>query len=365
MGNKQYLKEETYYTDLYDLQTIRLCLRAEDFWRETYQKGLNDPKLRHIPEKEKIKGLSYAWNTEIYVIQGERYRNKKSQIQEWMDRDRKQQEFFDTPPEPKNVTCQTCGKRMSFSLKTLESYLEEKPRVLFFFSCENCKKKRAIYDNGEEHVSKPTLCPNCNSEVSVKVTTESKEKVTWDYKCPSCKHKWREIDDFESRRIEWAKKEAEEVELLTKYREKHCLTDEVGQKYIWTTDQMARAVEELKDREEHKEDYDKLAKIKKLTVTELEALLIGALSKAGYIRLNLSNPQLERQIVVQFNVQDSNSSHTEYQSKSTLKKLIETTLSNTNWRLMSEGINYRLGFLSGRLKGYESDEDLLNLLRNS
>lgn len=30
---------------------------------------------------------------------------------------------------------------------------------------------------------------------------------------------------------------------------------------------------------------------------------------------------------------------------------------------MSDGINYRLGILSGRLRGYENDEDLLKLVK--
>jgi len=30
---------------------------------------------------------------------------------------------------------------------------------------------------------------------------------------------------------------------------------------------------------------------------------------------------------------------------------------------MSEEVNYRLGYLSGRLKGYEREEDMTNLFR--
>ncbi len=29
---------------------------------------------------------------------------------------------------------------------------------------------------------------------------------------------------------------------------------------------------------------------------------------------------------------------------------------------MSEGINYRLGYLSGKLKGYEREEDLIKIV---
>jgi len=53
----------------------------------------------------------------------------------------------------------------------------------------------------------------------------------------------------------------------------------------------------------------------------------------------------------------------EYDSKNNLKKLIKKILEKTNWRLMSEGIDYRLGYLSGKLKGYENEEDLIKIVR--
>ena len=48
-------------------------------------------------------------------------------------------------------------------------------------------------------------------------------------------------------------------------------------------------------------------------------------------------------------------------SEDTLKKLIKEALADTNWRLMSDGIHYRLGYLSGNLKAYEQEEDLFEL----
>jgi hypothetical protein len=49
-------------------------------------------------------------------------------------------------------------------------------------------------------------------------------------------------------------------------------------------------------------------------------------------------------------------------SKRTLKKLVDAALKDTNWRLMSDGISYRLGYLSGRLRAYEREEDLKDLV---
>jgi hypothetical protein len=52
----------------------------------------------------------------------------------------------------------------------------------------------------------------------------------------------------------------------------------------------------------------------------------------------------------------------ERMSTSNLHKLLKKSLSQTNWRVMTDGINYRLGLLTGRIRAYESKEDLLKLV---
>jgi len=86
------------------------------------------------------------------------------------------------------------------------------------------------------------------------------------------------------------------------------------------------------------------------------------LEKEGYSKLEFSKPEINRDVVVKFTVQDDKEDRQEYDSRSQLKKLLKQTLENTNWRLMSEGIYYKLGILTGRLRGYENDEDLLKLV---
>jgi len=60
---------------------------------------------------------------------------------------------------------------------------------------------------------------------------------------------------------------------------------------------------------------------------------------------------------------DSKSDRKDYDSRKTLKKLVDSALEETNWRLMSDGISYRLGYLNGRVKAYESEEDLRKLVK--
>ena len=68
--------------------------------------------------------------------------------------------------------------------------------------------------------------------------------------------------------------------------------------------------------------------------------------------------------MVEFNAVDSESGRREYDSRQTLKKLIQDSLLGYNWRLMSEGVSYRMGFLSGRLKGIEKESDLVRFGSN-
>lgn len=48
-----------------------------------------------------------------------------------------------------------------------------------------------------------------------------------------------------------------------------------------------------------------------------------------------------------------------------MKKLVDSALSDTKWRLKSDGISYRLGYLNGRVKAYEGEEAMKELVIKS
>lgn len=93
---------------------------------------------------------------------------------------------------------------------------------------------------------------------------------------------------------------------------------------------------------------------------ELEKLLTEVLEKENYSRLSFAPPEIGQFIFAPFTLQDADTSRRENISNSTLEKLLKSTLEKTNWRL-ADRVSYRLGFLSGRLKGYEREDDLLKL----
>src|SRR3989344_1053384 len=161
----QYLQTEQHYIDLYDLHSVKECLRIIQFWQKAYKEKSNEKEIKDLSQEEKKKGFSHYLNRELYGTQGERYRHKKERIVEMVEEDRKKQDFYDNTSEPLNITCNSCGKRLYSDTKVLEDFMDKPMRVLFYFPCKTCKEKRAVYNTGEEYVSKPSLCPKCGHEL--------------------------------------------------------------------------------------------------------------------------------------------------------------------------------------------------------
>lgn len=74
--------------------------------------------------------------------------------------------------------------------------------------------------------------------------------------------------------------------------------------------------------------------------------------------------EIKKDVIIEFTVQDDKAGRGEYDSRNKLRKILKKKLLNTNWRLMSDGIYYKLGILSGRLRGCENEEDLLKIVKN-
>lgn len=103
--------------------------------------------------------------------------------------------------------------------------------------------------------------------------------------------------------------------------------------------------------------------VKKLKIVQLKELLEPIFTKEGYSDFKLGDPQIGREVSLDFSCLDTKDDREEYDSKKTLHKAIEKVLEDTgNWRVMSAGVSYRLGFLSGSLRAYESEEEIRKLV---
>ena len=89
----------------------------------------------------------------------------------------------------------------------------------------------------------------------------------------------------------------------------------------------------------------------------------AVLKKEGYINLELSKPEIKKDVIIEFTVQDNKTDRGEYDSRIQVQRILKKKLEATNWRLMNDGASYRLGILTGRLRGYENEEDLLRLVK--
>lgn len=355
----KYLKPESYYSDLYDRHTVEKCRRIEKGLSKTEYKPKTESNNK--AKKKEIKVTIDLSPIPPYFIKGDRYLEKAEMIRKWMERDRAKDELLNSarPPE---VQCLTCGNTLIPNFKDLYDWgPDEKDRVLFMYDCpKGCLPRRAFFDNGEEWRPKPHLCSKCNNEAEGK----NKRKgniITTTYTCSKCGHKEKDVMDLDE------KPKPEKVDPnFEKDRKRFCLSVEEGSEYLASQvkfEQLQKMVDGWKEKEKNKELYDKVAKLKKLTVADLQKLLAPAFQKEEYIKLEFSKPEIGKDVIIGFTVQDNKAGREEYDSKHQLQKLFKSTLEKTNWRLMSEGVHYRLGILSGRLKGYELEEDLLKLVK--
>ncbi len=359
---EKFLKEEQCYIDLYDLFTINHCLEIGRLYQQTYQKHKDDKEVGNETKEDKEKAFSYALNWELLYKKTSRYKEKERTINEWVERDKNDQNKYDNANEP-SFYCPKCKVQTQSTGKFLIDRYDKNPsRVLFFMECPKCKKREGVYDNGEVRVTKPDLCSKCGKEVT-RTSKHKGEVYTITTRCNSCSYKEVDVDDFAKSRKERDQKEAEDKKLLEKYREEFCLDDKKGKEYI----EMFEAIEVaavVHDEEASKYDnkyYAKAIQLKRTTVAEFEKILVEKVEPAKYIKFTFGQPEISRNVTVPFTTQDSNSSRLDRQSINELEQIINATVKETNWRLVKDSISYRLGYLEGRIRGYESEEDMLKL----
>lgn len=337
----KYLKDKQYYIDLYDRITINHCRRLE---KGDAGESETDPEL-----KLKKKWSKVVRDMIAYIASGEEYLQKEKTISEWMRRDEDKDDLFDRTELSLDVHCLECGDSMIFEFKSFHGHDDK--HILFFYRCDKGHKGRAFLETGEEYIPEKPKCPKCGGAFTESSKRE-KAKLTVFRHCNSCG-----LDDdyvYDDNKVE----EKPDPD-YAKDRERFCLTKEEGQKYLQSKLQLAnvsRLVEEDKKKQAQKPLYDQLAAIEKLTVVQLKQLLQSNLEKAGYASLVFSEPKIDRHVIIDFTLEDSKDGRAKYDSEHQLKKLIEKILHNVNWNLMTNSPSYRMGVLTGQLKGLEIEE---------
>ncbi|MEK7554430.1 MAG: hypothetical protein AAB518_00375 [Patescibacteria group bacterium] len=359
--NEKYLRPKQEYIDRYDRYTVEKCRWWLSHSIDTKSLA-KDPNEKKLSEKEEKQALAYINHLHNYFYTGERYIKKEETIREWMREDEARDKFFEAAKAPENITCLTCGRLTFVSSKHLNMGWDKKPdTILFFYDCPlGHIPHRAFYENGEEFRHDPPRCPKCKTPVNEEDTVTDAAFIT-NVTCPKCDY----TDTSEIKRT--VHEESKPDPDYAKDRARFCLSEKEGQEFIqqkYNLEQVSKMMDELKEKDKNKELYDKVAKLKKLKIIELEQLLAPVLEKEGYIKLQFKTPEITKDVVVPFVVYEQRPDREDRASTYELEKLLRKTLKETNWRLMTDGVSYRLGMLEGRLHGYEREEDFVKLVKD-
>jgi hypothetical protein len=352
---EKYLKPEQHYIDRYDRSTVNLMRMKEKLFLE------RDVKFKSNKKADKFMRATNGLTKDLalYFETGERYLNKSETIREWMEEDRQRDSLIESAEPPVGIFCLVCGKEMIVESKVLHSgSLNTKDKVLFIFRCESCRQGRGFFHTGEEFITKPEHCDKCGSVLD-KTHKRTEEKIITYYRCSE--HGLVKTDELDMG------VQAEEADPNYETdRDRFCVSAKDGQEYLSfkiKSEQLKEVLKKIEDREVNKDLYDKVASIKKLSIVELENLLIPEMEKNGYIKLELMKPIMRREVTADFTVRDTQPGRDSYQSRSCFKKIVIDILKDTNWRLVISNIQVQLGILSGSIKGYEHEEDLIKLIK--
>ncbi len=342
------LKDEQSYRDRYDHFVVDECRGME-------RRFLEGEKKTDSEEEKRARRVSLYLS--LYFLKGEMFSGRSEKIREWMNSDSEKDNRLDRANPRHDIFCLNCQSPMACTMKFMSG--PDDDRVLFLFRCPECGKGRGFYDNGEEYRPTPHKCAKCG-EVVLSVDTREGDKVTSIYDCTRCGFKETSV-------LELGGNTEDRDKQFIADRERFCLSEAAGMEFISFKakfEHLKNVIAEHEEKKKQKDLYDEVAKIEKLNVADLEKHLGPALEKEGFIKLDLGKPELMKGVVINFTVQDSRSGVHEHDRKSALRKTIGEALSNTNWRMAEDTLTYSLGILSGRLRGLESEEDIVELVKS-
>lgn len=358
-----YLKDQQHYEDRYDDGTVSACRSGERIVNDTFK--IMEKKLTKKELTEKLPGwylqysMHYFWFVESAAAA--RHEKRDATIAKWMEEDRKKDDRLASAHTAGASYCRSCGKDMRIISKDyMHRDGHKDDDILIMFECDSCNKRVAFWEDGTEWEGAKHECEKCGGN-TVSKHTKKFGVITWTETCDKCKHVKTETLDLSD-----TKSEPEPVDPYLELDRKRFVFDkDTVFKYEQKLNHLVRraklhAIEQ--DRLEHVDVYDGIKQVKKLKIAQLKELLEPIFTNDGYSDFKLGDPQIGREVSLDFSCLDTKDDREEYQSKKTLHKVIEKALEETNWRVMSSGVSYRLGFLTGSLRAHESEEDIKKLV---
>jgi uncharacterized Zn finger protein len=359
-----YLKDRQHYEDRYDRTTVESCRRGERIVNQTFKETEKRLPANELKQRHSGWYLQYSvfYFSLVELPAALRAKDREETIAKWMAHDEDKDLRLAKAQIPSGTYCHSCGRDMRIISK---DYMSREGQtdddILIMLECESCHKRQAVWQDGAVWEGAKIRCDKCGSPV--KSVYKAKGKVvTTIMTCTKCGHIKTDSMDL-----------SKDTAVTEKSADPHYELDR--KRFVFDNDMVFKCQQKavhLKrlqnlhakaaDKAEHVDVYEAIKDIKKLKIAQLGGLLAPSLAKRQYNDFKLGEPQMGREVSLDFGCLDADAEREEYQSVKNLKKLIEKLLIDTNWRLMSDGISYRLGHLSGRLRAYESEEDLKKLV---
>jgi predicted RNA-binding Zn-ribbon protein involved in translation (DUF1610 family) len=362
-----HLDNRSVYEERYDRHTVELCREREEAIEKLFGKR---PPLDAEGNADPDNGYyiySVLYFQLVEAMAGSRWRERKDTIQQWMTADEAKDRRLATARSPVTPYCHSCGEDMQIIdvtyLHREHAKLQDVDDILFMFECNPCNKRMALWEDGTEWKPAPVPCAQCGASIT-QTHKRRGMSVTTIYTCASCGYSHKEKWDL------GVESEPEPVDPHFKVdRRRFCFDAPTGQRFLEREkhiehigDLLQKGSKKLTaDGQAPDPATEATARIRKLKVAQVADLLRKTVDDKGYSEFKLGEPQLGREMAIPFSCLDTQPDRSDYTSRNSLKKLITTALTDTNWRLMSDGIHHRLGYLSGRLRAYESEEDLRTL----
>jgi hypothetical protein len=346
--------EELYreLSDQYDRLTVEQCRR----WLSGFAPRLPDVNGQPFSEESQEGWRNMLADMSMYFMTGERYANKDATIRQRITDHQRQADRLETATPVRGVSCLICRVEMVETDRTeMGDFNNEK--ILFMCSCPNCNRHRAFWEGGEEYRVKRPKCQKCQSELKETSSTDN-HIITITQTCSACGEVTTEVHDYTPI------PDPVIDENFEADRARFCLSEEEGQKYLAGRASVVRLSQLVTNQDKEKEEQakEKLQQIQKLTLDQVSKKLSVELEPHNFANLIFGEAQMDKDIRVGFQIQDR-AGRSDYDSRTGLQKLVIKTLKGTNWRLMTGGVTYRLGILSGRLRGFDQEKDLLGLAK--
>lgn len=338
----QYLKDRAYYENLYDHATIRKLKGWEKSAKERVKKW--EPDFSELM---------------MMFVKMERYEQREERIQKWIKDDKARDDFQEnTQPGSEIIRCKLCNNIMEYYHKDFdENYNTWKFRMLFFYRCEWCKKWRGIYNTGEEFESPKETCKKCWK------VAEYNGKFEWDIliktiTCEYCNESYIEEEDFTTEPIK-------EEPITQKDIEKYWYSVKEEQEMNNMRRSINTMSELVKDIDERKKDdvyKEKLEKLKKMNLFQLEELINKQLEKTDFGNFNITAKWQEKTYMrCEFEVYYKG----EFWEKAckNFDKLLDSILDKSNWRIQKNKTDEQLWVLQWIIYWYDQEKDLKEIVK--